>query len=475
MAEPEVLYQEGMAHYQRREWQAALASFAHLRELDPTRQGIDALMDEASWFLQLEQVGDDAVAVAAPAPAAGPVAHHRRWLWWVAPLVIVLLLLSVYFLQRNGLLLLPSQRLQTQVQELRNRGEARLAVGDYDGAIAAYEELVTLAPDDEGSVAGLARARRLRDLAERYGQAKTAMESENWDEAHAFLREIQIIDASYSDVQELLASVERQQRLMAVYDAGVQHYDQGNWAKAIESFEEIRSLAPSYRVESIQEYLFISYLSDGQAHLAGAGDSVDEVSLASQRFGSALSIHPNNKQASEERRLVSLYQQGLAAYLRQNWQQAITWLRTVYEVRTDYAGGRVAAELCEAHVQLADRQRDALNYTAALSNYQAALELEGVDCSRALAGEQAVLLALATATPTSTATATPSPTPLPTATPTATATPRPTDTPTATATPTSTPTEVPPPPATPTPRPPTDTPAPPTDTPAPTRTPTPPR
>ena len=37
--DPEALYQQGMAHYQRREWEAALACFTRLREVQPDRQG----------------------------------------------------------------------------------------------------------------------------------------------------------------------------------------------------------------------------------------------------------------------------------------------------------------------------------------------------------------------------------------------------------------------------------------------------
>ena len=47
-ADPETLYQQCMAHYQRREWQAALEGFTRLRELQPERQGLDDLLDEVS-------------------------------------------------------------------------------------------------------------------------------------------------------------------------------------------------------------------------------------------------------------------------------------------------------------------------------------------------------------------------------------------------------------------------------------------
>jgi len=483
-ADPEILYQKCMAHYQRREWEAALECFARLRELQPERQGLDDLLDEISWFLQLEAVEDEATAPAdeaettavaerhrlRPRPWPQPVTRRRRLIWLVVPLA-VLLAAAIYLLQFNGFSLLAGLRLQTQIEELRNRGQARLAVGDYEGAIDAFQELVTLVPDDEGSQMGLERARRLNEMAARYAQAKEAVENESWEEAQAHLREILAQDENYADAQQLLDSVERHQHLLALYEEGVQLYDLADWQGSLEKFEQIRSLAPGYRTEAIQEFLFVSYLSDGQLQLAEAGNSLEAAGLAAQRFGSALSIHPKNQQASEERRLISLYLEGLTSYQRQDWQQAQTWLEGVCEARPDYAGGHLALVLCEVYLSLGDERLGDSNYEAALGYYQAALALEHIDCSDAQAGEQAVLLALATPTPTSTATATPTPTPLPTATPTATPSPLPTSTPTPTPTATPSPTVPPPtsppptrttvPTATPTLRPPTVTPTPP--------------
>jgi tetratricopeptide (TPR) repeat protein len=348
-------------------------------------------------------------------------------------------------------------------------------VGDYEGAIEAFQELVRLVPEDQGSQLGLERAQRLRDLAASYAQAKVALEGQAWEEAEGHLRDILAEDASYADAQELLGLVERQQELATLYDEGVQRYDLADWQGALENFEKIRSLAPDYRTEALQEFLFVSYMSDGLARLENAGDSPDAARLAVQRFGSALSIHPKNQQAAEERRLVSLYLEGLTAYQRQDWQQALTWLEAVHDVRQDYSGGHLALLLCDVYLRLGDQRRDELSYEAALEHYQSALGLENVDCSEAKSGEQAVLLALATPTPTSTATATPTPTPLPTATPSATPTPIPTATPTLTPSPTASPTPLPPPPTSTRVPPPTNTPRPPTDTPVPTKTPTPPR
>jgi hypothetical protein len=52
----ETLYEQGMASYQRREWRQALDSFTRLKAIEPNWPGLDPLIDEARWLLQLEQV-----------------------------------------------------------------------------------------------------------------------------------------------------------------------------------------------------------------------------------------------------------------------------------------------------------------------------------------------------------------------------------------------------------------------------------
>ncbi len=49
-----------MAYYQRREWRQALDHFRRLKAIEPNWPGLDPLIDEASWLLQLEQVDDRA-------------------------------------------------------------------------------------------------------------------------------------------------------------------------------------------------------------------------------------------------------------------------------------------------------------------------------------------------------------------------------------------------------------------------------
>ena len=82
----EALYEQGMAHYQRREWQEALDYFHQLKKVEPNWTGLDSLIDEASWFLQLESV--EARPGQAPAEESDELGRGRSVVRWLLPLAV---------------------------------------------------------------------------------------------------------------------------------------------------------------------------------------------------------------------------------------------------------------------------------------------------------------------------------------------------------------------------------------------------
>lgn len=461
------LYEEGMAYYQRRRWRDALAVFTRLQSIQPQRQGIAALLDEIHWFIQLEEMAPERRQEAAERENTAPYPRWQRWLPWLFSLVVVLAaVLIVVLVAGDRLFGLPAQGPDPELVELYNQGQSQLAIGNYDGAIAAFERILARDPGDIAARAGLTQAQMLRDLAQKYAEAQQAIAQADWATARNRLEAIAAIYPSYEDVDKLLAMVSHQQAMEARFAAATAAYNASQWAEAIRLFEELRKLDAAFRGDAVQEFLFVSYLEEGERLVAEQGDDPAAVREAIQRFNAALTIHPDNQRASTARRLATAYENGMRAAARRDWTAVISHLQPVQRQRSDYAGGRANCLLYEAYVALAEQETNQGKYREALAHAQAALALEPPcgDTESARRIEQAVLLALATPTPTSTATATPTATPLPTATPTPTRTPTPTATPTP-----------PPPPPTPTPLPPTPTPPPPpTPTPEPpTPTPTP--
>ncbi len=402
---PGFLYQRGLAHYQRREWQAALEYFTHLQQIQPDRQGLAPLLDEVRWFILLESLGvDDAQEGTLVAELMPPAPRSRR------PLRLLVLVLGVIVV---GLGIAWSQSWlsgwwgggqQAQLQEWYNRGQSRLALGDYEGAREAFAQLVALAPDDPEAQAGLARAERLKLLAERYRQATAAIMAEDWEAAAAHLSAILAIDPNYADAAQQATFVAHRREVARLYTEAVRAYDQGDWAGALALFEQVEQQDPGFRRDTVQEFLFVCYFNDGQVLLSQPGAGSEATRRAIERFGSALRIHPRNVQVAEARRLSSIYLEAQLAFERGNLADARARLETLLAENSDYAGGRAVELLFAIWVKIGDQALARGEPESARQAYQAALDLNVPDRKVAEAGLEAVARAIATPTPTSTPT-----------------------------------------------------------------------
>ena len=464
----ENLYAEGMAYYQQRQWRQALAAFSRLQALQPQRPGLAALLDEINWFIELEEMTPEQPRK----PDSTGAPPHLRWLPWAISLFILITAAAVVFLAAGDRLFgFPGRQPDPGLIELYNEGQSQLAIGNYDGAIAAFESILERDPNDIAAQTGLKQARQLREMAEKYKAATEAIEEEDWDRARTNLEAIVAQYPAYEDASQLLDYVTRQQELDGLFSQAVDAYNANQWADAISLFESIQQQDATFRTDALKESLFISYLEEGERLIEEHGDNIDNVRQALQHFNAALTIHPDNQRAAQNRHYADLYLTALLAIQRKDWQQAIQSLETIHEAHPSYAGGVAACLLYKSYIAQAKADMDEKKYAQALDYVNLALALEPAceDQEEALRLRDQLLLALATPTPTPTPTPTTTPTATPTFTPTLTPTPTPTRPPTATPTPT------PPPPPTPTPQPPpppTPTPQPP---PPPTPTPTPPR
>ena len=139
----EALYEQGMTHYQRREWKETLEYFSQLKEVEPHWTGLESLIDEASWFLQLESVEshpDQAPAQESKAPGRG-----RSFFRWLLPLGVGLALVALLFWWQGWI---PGIGNRLEREVLFNRGQASLAAGDYQTASEAFTQLEQLKPGD---------------------------------------------------------------------------------------------------------------------------------------------------------------------------------------------------------------------------------------------------------------------------------------------------------------------------------------
>jgi tetratricopeptide (TPR) repeat protein len=434
----EALYYEGMAAYQHRNWEQALERFRRLKTLQPTRPGLDALLDEVQWFLQLEAAAPDASAdLAHGAPRERTQPARRRgdaWRVWGVGLlgfigVVALLLVALQVgapgsAARSWQTFLPWNRASEQdAQELFNHGQERLTSGDYEGAQDAFRQLLAIAPDDPQARSGLARAERQQMLAQDYAAAEAAIAEDDWERAAAELGKILAVDSGYADAQARADFVARRSRLAALYADGSRLYDLGQWTAAIEQFEKIKELDSSYRTEAVNEFLFVCYLNAGQDLVEGTGsgqpaEDLRAVEQAVEYFSRALVIHPRNRGALEARRLGGLYLEALRTLASDERGEAQIRLEAlVAEMQASetpgFGQGRIAWQLYELLLADADGALRRGDVPAAIALYRRAQDVPVDDRSRAAEGEMLARSFTPTPTPRPTNTPTPVPTPRP--------------------------------------------------------------
>jgi len=392
-----------MAAYQHRAWEEALDRFSRLKELQPNRPGLDALLDEVRWFLQLQAAAPQTAldlppmdAQAAPAspdslaerlPARGARLPSRpawqTWLLIVLGLVGLIALLGIAFQNQ-----LPWARAsERELQELYNRGEARLAAGDYEGAQAAFKRLLELSPNNPEAQLGLSRAERQQLLAQVYAAAEAAIAQEEWDAAAAELDKILAMDSSYRDAQAKADFVAQRRRLASLYDDGSRLYDLGQWEEALRQFEKIRELDNTYRAEAVSEFLFVCYLNAGQSLIDNAQGDVAQLQRALEYFSNALAIHPRNRPAADARRLGSLYLDAMRALANGNLAEAQARLEVLLAEVPTYANGQAARQLYTLLINQGDAALRKGNIPAAIEFYRKAQSVPVADHTLAIEGE----------------------------------------------------------------------------------------
>jgi tetratricopeptide (TPR) repeat protein/uncharacterized protein YraI len=421
----EALYYEGMAAYQHRHWEEALDRFTQLKDLQPNRPGLDALLDEVRWFLQLEAAAPRWASNAEDPGHPGKAAkgHAQRspgryatgragdvaWLWLSRWRTWGLALLALIGIAALALVLLQgrlpwAESTSRSEQELYNRGQARIAAGDYEGAQTAFEKLLELAPDDPEGLLGLSRAQRQQTLAQGYAAAEAAIAEENWGLAAAELEKILAIDSSYADAQAKSDFVAQQRRLASLYDDGSRLYDLGQWEQSMEQFEKIRELDSTYRTEAVSEFLFVSYLNAGQALIQQANGATAPIQRAIEHFSLALAIHPRNRPAADARRLAILYLEAAQALAKGEPDQAQSRLELLLTEAPTYADGQAAHQLYSLLINRADAAVKAGDLASAISDYQKAQTVAVSDHTSAIEGEAYAKAVTPTPTPRPTAT-----------------------------------------------------------------------
>jgi tetratricopeptide (TPR) repeat protein len=306
----------------------------------------------------------------------------RSALRWAIPLLVAGAVLAALAWWQGWL---PNVGDRLEYEALYNRGQASLAVGDYQGAQEAFAVLAQLAPNRFVALAqeGLERAARLEQVALAYEEANAAIAVEDWDTAEARLRAVLAVDPVYADASQRLEYVLHQRAASTLFRSGVAAYDQGDYSLAITQLERLSELDASYQGDAVRELLFVLYLRDGRALLATPDASADLIRQALARFGKALALRPRNVEAAEEQQLVNRFLDVRQALDRNDLAQAESALINLLALRPDYAGGQAAELAYRLLVQRGEQARAAGDEGAAALAFQQALALMVPDPTQA--------------------------------------------------------------------------------------------
>ena len=244
----EALYYEGMAAYQHRHWEEALDRFTRLKELQPTRPGLDALLEEVRWFLQLQAaapanggvVPDTETkrrrgAAGWPRPRAGR-GCTSRWQSW--PLQD-----SCWSLSATGCRGAATGRRRSFTIAGRRGWPSGTTKARWRPSKRCSKWLPAIPRRSSDWSARNASRRLLKG----YAAAEAAIAEENWDRAGTELAAILQVDPNFPDARARADFVEQRRRLAMLYADGGRLYDLGQWAAALAQFEKVRDIDAGYR------------------------------------------------------------------------------------------------------------------------------------------------------------------------------------------------------------------------------------
>jgi tetratricopeptide (TPR) repeat protein len=304
-----------------------------------------------------------------------------------------------------------------QVRELRELATGYMAAGEYDNAIALYEEILDQAPDDEAARSALQRAKQLQSLAEEYDRALSLTREERWWEALWAWRMIRAQDPNFRDADYWVDFVERQDALGQLLEEAEMRCAAGDWEGAIEALNRLRSQSVNYREEEVESLLVTSLLALAEQKLWESGDPETVREEVLELFDQAIQVCPADQLLTAQEQVAQEYLDSHAR-LQPDCEEQLQSLRAVYDPQADNSPDQRFLVLYQANVSCGDQRVTARDFQGARPCFVAAAEMPVDDVSGA--GDKLVAL-IPMLTPTATATPRP-PTPIPTRRP-ATATP----------------------------------------------------
>jgi hypothetical protein len=334
--------------------------------------------------------------------------------------------------------------------EFRNAQQLIIA-GKSDEALTAYESIKAKNPDYPGLTEAIARAQALKDIEIQYTQAMNLLRVGDSAQALDILQGISQKMPNYRDVSLQIKSLQTQAEMTSVLQQADQAFSEGRYEDALSNYESLRLMDPSFQTSHVEENLFQSYVqgaqmlllspvpsletlrkidgyfsnalalrpldrealaartqvrlviedsmigeyvSQAQAALASAPDSLEAQHTAEQYLSMALAVRPNDPDVQTQFQLAQAYIQAEDYFANSKWDSVIEQLEYVISQQAGYANGTALQTLYDAYIAHGSENIAEGEYALALDDFQrSAVLAQQLPDSESLAFEAQTMIA----------------------------------------------------------------------------------
>ncbi|OGO66301.1 MAG: hypothetical protein A2030_08215 [Chloroflexi bacterium RBG_19FT_COMBO_50_10] len=341
--------------------------------------------------------------------------------------------------------------LQAQLAVEYRNAQQLIIAGKSDEALIAYENIKAKNPEFPGLTDAIAQAQALKDIEIQYTQAMSLLQLGDSAQALVLLQDISQKMPNYRDVSLQVKSLQTQSEMTSVMQQADQAFAEGRYEDALSGYESLRLMDSSYQTGHVEDYLFQSYVkaaeallaepvpsmetlkkidtyfskalalrpldrealaartqvrlviedgmigdyvSQAQAALASAPDSLEAQQLAEKYLGMALAVRPNDPNVLIQFQLAQAFIQAVSDFASSKWDLVIEQLEAVIGQQAGYASGTAIQTLYDAYIARGSDYIAAGEYALALEDFQrSAVLAQQLTDSESLSFEAQIMIA----------------------------------------------------------------------------------
>ena len=264
------LFHEAMEHFRRGKWDEGFSKFGEVQKEYPTQSDLRSIrleMEVRSSITEYEQVENKSNRM------------RKLSVYGIRTITVVCLLALVFLAITTYYGWISNQLEKAQVEFSRNIMQAELTMefrnaqqlmmaGKSDEALQRYENIKAKNPEFPGLTEAIAQAEKLKDVEIQYTQAMNLLQTGDSAQALAILTEISQEMPNYRDVSLQIKNLQSAAKMNSVFQQADQAFPEGRYEDAVNSYELLRIMDPTYQVTHLENNLFHSYINAAKELLA---------------------------------------------------------------------------------------------------------------------------------------------------------------------------------------------------------------